>query len=265
VSEWRKIWANGLPNEGRSPKSGHRMAAERMQFPRRWSGDTISLNLGGIWEMSVHIGMKLGSAQSIAEAIRHSAGSDTVGVVTVTYDGRPDFMNDLAGRIFGGDDGLSVTRHGVHAARRTDNIALNRLLAEALATSRGDGIGAGGMLTISRPSQRRPYAVMISPLRNQDPDAEFSLPGAVIIIRDPDLDIQTSAKTLQQLFHLTHAEASLAAKFFETTSLGEAAEELNLTQGTARQYLKSVFLKTDTHNQAALIKLLARLATVRTS
>ncbi len=33
VSEWRKIWANGLPNEGRSPKSGHRMATEGMQFP----------------------------------------------------------------------------------------------------------------------------------------------------------------------------------------------------------------------------------------
>ncbi len=33
VSEWRKIWANGLPNEGRLTKSCHRMAAEGMQFP----------------------------------------------------------------------------------------------------------------------------------------------------------------------------------------------------------------------------------------
>jgi hypothetical protein len=29
------------------------MAAERMQFPRRWNGGTISQNLGVIWEMSV--------------------------------------------------------------------------------------------------------------------------------------------------------------------------------------------------------------------
>ncbi len=27
VSEWRKIWPNGLPDEGQSPKPGHRMAA----------------------------------------------------------------------------------------------------------------------------------------------------------------------------------------------------------------------------------------------
>ncbi len=36
----------------RSLKSGHRMAAEGMQFPWRWNGGTISLNLGVIWEMS---------------------------------------------------------------------------------------------------------------------------------------------------------------------------------------------------------------------
>ena len=52
MSEWRKIWPNGLPNQGRSPRSGHRMAAEVMQFPWRWNGGMISANLEVIWEMS---------------------------------------------------------------------------------------------------------------------------------------------------------------------------------------------------------------------
>ncbi len=47
--------AQGLPNEGRSPKSGHRMAAEGIPFSWRWHGDMISLNLRVIWEMSVKI------------------------------------------------------------------------------------------------------------------------------------------------------------------------------------------------------------------
>jgi len=51
VSEWRKIWANGLPNEGRLPKSCHRMAAKGIQFPWRWGGRTISTNLDVIWGM----------------------------------------------------------------------------------------------------------------------------------------------------------------------------------------------------------------------
>ncbi len=52
VSEWRKIRANGLQNEDRSPKSGHRMAAEGMPFPWRWNAGTISTVLDVIWGMS---------------------------------------------------------------------------------------------------------------------------------------------------------------------------------------------------------------------
>ena len=61
------------------------------------------------------------------------------------------------------------------------------------------------------------------------------------------------------LFNLTPSEARLAVKFFETTSLRESAEELTLTLGTARQYMKALFSKTDTNNQASLIKILARV------
>ncbi len=49
---WRRIRANGLPSEGRSPKSGHRMAAEGMQFSWRWNGGTIFPNLDVIRGMS---------------------------------------------------------------------------------------------------------------------------------------------------------------------------------------------------------------------
>ena len=46
---------NGPPDEGQSPESGHRMAAEGMPFPWRWNGGTISTDLDVIWGMSVGI------------------------------------------------------------------------------------------------------------------------------------------------------------------------------------------------------------------
>ncbi len=55
MSEWRKIWANGLPDERQSPNSGHRMAAKGMPFPWRWDGGMISMVLDVIWGMSVQI------------------------------------------------------------------------------------------------------------------------------------------------------------------------------------------------------------------
>ncbi len=52
MPKWRKNWENGLPDEGRSPESGYRMAAEGMPVPWRWTSGTISTNLDVIWGMS---------------------------------------------------------------------------------------------------------------------------------------------------------------------------------------------------------------------
>ena len=87
MSEWRKIWANGLPNEGRSPKSGHRMAAERMQFPCRWNGGTIYLNLGVIWEMSVKMNAGDSGRRSVAFVTRFIPHY------------RVEFLNELENRL----------------------------------------------------------------------------------------------------------------------------------------------------------------------
>jgi hypothetical protein len=52
VFEWRNIWSNGLPDESRFPKSGHRMAADGMPFLWRWNGGTNSTVFDGIWGIS---------------------------------------------------------------------------------------------------------------------------------------------------------------------------------------------------------------------
>ena len=56
MSEWRQIWPNGLPTKGRSPKSNHRLAAEKTPFPRRWYEGMISADLEVIWAMSGQMG-----------------------------------------------------------------------------------------------------------------------------------------------------------------------------------------------------------------
>jgi hypothetical protein len=42
-------WPSG---HRKTEKSGHWLAAEKTQFPRRWYGNMISANLEVIWEMS---------------------------------------------------------------------------------------------------------------------------------------------------------------------------------------------------------------------
>ena len=44
-------WASG---KRKIAKSGHRVAAEMIPFPRRWHGSMISANLEAIWGMSAY-------------------------------------------------------------------------------------------------------------------------------------------------------------------------------------------------------------------
>jgi hypothetical protein len=46
------IWANGFPDTAKPKQSGHRMAAGKLLFPRRWYGGMISTDLEVIWEIS---------------------------------------------------------------------------------------------------------------------------------------------------------------------------------------------------------------------
>ena len=65
---------------------------------------------------------------------------------------------------------------------------------------------------------------------------------------------------LSQLYGLTPAEVRLAKAFLAEASIRDAATSEGLTNGTARQYLKRIFKKTGTHNQAQLMRLLLSVA-----
>ena len=64
------------------------------------------------------------------------------------------------------------------------------------------------------------------------------------------------ATILAKTFHLTPAEAKLACIIARGASTQFASRELKISQETARNQLKAVFAKTDTHRQSELVALL---------
>ena len=67
------------------------------------------------------------------------------------------------------------------------------------------------------------------------------------------------AAILAKTFRLTPAEAKLACVIARGASPGIAAGELKISRETARNQLKSVFAKTDTHRQSELVALLLQV------
>ena len=114
------------------------------------------------------------------------------------------------------------------------------------------------VLSLPRPSLKRPLQVFISTLRNAKRAVGFGASGAVaaLFVSDPGSGPVTSAIVLQALYGLTPAEGRLAHQLATGASLEEAAARLGLRLETVRSRLKVIFQKTDTHRQADLVRLI---------
>jgi DNA-binding CsgD family transcriptional regulator len=85
-------------------------------------------------------------------------------------------------------------------------------------------------------------------------------PHTVVILVDLAATPRPTAEALQKIFDLTPTEARLAVEIACGKSLEDIAQASHTTLGTVRKQLGSVFAKTDTHRQAELVALLARVS-----
>lgn len=82
---------------------------------------------------------------------------------------------------------------------------------------------------------------------------------ALLLLHELDEVRGSGGDVLRQRFGLTPAEARLALALADGTGLAAAAHANGIRVSTARAHLKAIFGKTDTHRQAELVALLARL------
>ncbi|MEE4380077.1 MAG: hypothetical protein V2J55_21530 [Candidatus Competibacteraceae bacterium] len=84
---------------------------------------------------------------------------------------------------------------------------------------------------------------------------DFTQPVGILFISDPDEPDETIPELLQRMFGLTPAESRLTESLVRGCDLKQTQTDLHISENTARTHLKSVFRKTDTSNQAELVKL----------
>ena len=89
--------------------------------------------------------------------------------------------------------------------------------------------------------------------------------GLAVLLVDPEDCPDLSPSLLQQVFGLTKSEARLASGLLCGQSLEEIAAANDVSLGTVRSQIKTVFAKTHTHRQAELVGLLTRLALISES
>jgi len=79
---------------------------------------------------------------------------------------------------------------------------------------------------------------------------------AIVLVSDPEREIQARVEDLRQRFGFTPAEAVFALEIIKGDGRQATADRLGITVGTARSHLSRIFDKTGVRHQAELVRLL---------
>lgn len=146
----------------------------------------------------------------------------------------------------------TVLRRGGEGRLRFTHAEAEALLDHALAARDDPVVSRAGWMTLNPPIQ---MAVMPPP----DEDRGTLTPAHCLILTRRTAATGSSGSSsafLTSLFGLTRSEATLALRIAEGDSIAEAAEKLNLTLETARNYSKRIYGKTGARGQAELVRLI---------
>lgn len=179
--------------------------------------------------------------------------------VTVEEHGQVVTSSQGAAELLAMQDGLSVCNGRLRASDPVSCARLEAVLRSALEVLQTGSAGAS--LAVSRPSGRPDLLLNVTPAPRRGAMSMFR-PAAVVrvIVRDTPLP-PGAPERWSQLFGLTAAETRLARAFLDgDQNLRRTAEQLGITYETARVHLKQVLGKTDSRNQAQLVRLLVSLS-----
>ncbi|WP_188581611.1 helix-turn-helix transcriptional regulator [Azorhizobium oxalatiphilum] len=153
---------------------------------------------------------------------------------------------------------LDVVHGRLKARHPANDRGLQKLIARMIAPFRDLAAkGQQDWTVIERPGEK---AIVVSGLPIVAGLTDI-LGGAraLIVVNDLGSSAGVDPQKLKALFGLTPAEVRLAMKLGAGMDLSEVSENLEISIGTARHHLKSIFQKTDVRRQGELIKLINRI------
>ena len=205
-------------------------------------------------DRAVAIHSQLGEIEGRELALHEVVDRIPTGVLILDSQSRPILINRMAERILRADDGLSLSEKGPTAIDRATTSALRSRIDSAVHPVRGRELAGGGFMGLPRPSGRRDFPVLITPILGREQSRRLADAAVVLFISDPEFrDVDLSA-IFSEIYKLTPAEGELVQLLAQGRSLEEAAAFRSVTLNTARSQLKQIFAKTGTRRQSELLQ-----------
>lgn len=215
--------------------------------------------LYGHIERALIIGFRLGTLGTLQACNTELLDRNPAAILLLDAQQNIVYSNRSAEQLNMAADGIRFSKRELTLANSQHRKRLQRLIAQSLLPESLARRESGGAMQIPRPSGRRPYSLLVSPISREYPALSVLRPVVCILITDPEMQTNLPIDRLRQSFGLTGAEARLAARLAEGDNLRAAALHLGVSYGTARTRLAEIFRKTDTHRQAELVRHLLRV------
>jgi DNA-binding CsgD family transcriptional regulator len=195
-----------------------------------------------------------------AEAVQQSwwdglSGDQSKALVLLDDAGRVLRSTPAAESVFRRNDGLTVSAGHLQCADAASDEGLKHAISRAC--TRWNAAAAG--VCVRRAHARSPYSVSTYPLVQR---RRFLVPhgaAALVTIDDPSANVRGLATHHKEMLGFTSRQGQVADLLLAGHSLESLAATLGITEDTARSHLKSLFQKTGTSRQTALLSFLARL------
>lgn len=110
-------------------------------------------------------------------------------------------------------------------------------------------------MTVPKRDDTQDWLLDVQPLADIHGNIDGYFQGAMIFITDPDRDEVISTVGMQKLFNLTDAESDICALLTTGHKAKDVADSRNVSIGTVRNQIQSVFDKTQTNSQLDLVRL----------
>lgn len=175
-------------------------------------------------------------------------------IFVVDTEARPLVLNCTAERLLAQKHGLKLVHGTLAAASDKESGALRRLVAAAAGCDEAVD-EQEDEIAISGPPGDPPLVLRIVPIRHSAIDRTGRRTAVAAIFTRP-IEPAKTARQLCEFYHMTPAEARLTNLIVSGYSLHAAATELRITKNTARTHMKRIYVKTETHRQVDLVRLL---------
>jgi DNA-binding CsgD family transcriptional regulator len=219
--------------------------------------ELVLKRLGPHWANACAIRSRLSILHSCSRGLESALDQVATAVMTLGTDGTVVRENAAASAMFSRGTFLRLKEGRIRTADADSDTRFKKALLRASVASAGSVTPAAKFLTLSDASRRHVAIAAIHALRSSsDGDAAT----AILFVSEPsELQHPELGGAMVELYGLTKAEVALCQALLTELDLGEAGQAVGLRRSTSRSRLKTIFEKTDTKSQPALMMLLTRL------